>query len=154
MPLTEIRPKPIEKTSPALAGKSSLHDPLAFELLEPAADRPGRHAETGGQEPLRPPKSIDAGPHETDEGVFVRLPLEQIRQVRLLLAAAYGQTSSLGCAGLGLATRYGQIAPLLLGVRPAGQKPGRVPWGLFFLPFQWDIHNLLFLKFETLLLNK
>ena len=93
-PLPEIRPQPIVKAGPALAGKSSLHDPLAFKLLEPPADRPARHAEPGGQEPLRPPEGIAAGPHEPDQGVFGRLPREQIRQVRLLLASAYGQASS------------------------------------------------------------
>ena len=93
-PLAEIRPQPIAKARPAGASKSSLHDPLAFELLEPPADRPARHAEPGGQEPLRPPEFIAAGPHETDQGVFGRLPLEEIRQVRLFLASAYGPVSS------------------------------------------------------------
>ena len=38
---------------------------------------------------------VDAGGrHEPDQGVFGRLPCEQIRQVRLLLAAAYGPLSS------------------------------------------------------------
>ena len=62
---------------PALA-RPSLHDPLAFELLEPPADRPARHANPGGQKPLRPPAFIATGPHETDQGVLGRLPLEQI----------------------------------------------------------------------------
>ncbi len=92
-PLAEIRPQPIVKAGPALAGQSFLNDPLAFKLLEPSADRPARHADLGGQESLRPPKFIAAGPHEPDQGVFGRLPREQIRQVRLLLAAAYGQAS-------------------------------------------------------------
>ena len=81
-PLAEIRPQPIEKSRPALAGQSFLNDPLAFELLEPAADRPARHAETGGQEPLRPPESIAAGPHEPDQGVFGRLPVSPALQVK------------------------------------------------------------------------
>ena len=62
---------------------------LDHGLRHPALDL----AEPGGQEPLRPPEFIPAGPHETDQGVSGRLPLEQIRQVRLLLASAYGPVS-------------------------------------------------------------
>ena len=94
LPLTEIRPQPVEKTSPARAGQSFLNDPLTFELLKPAADRLARHAEPGGQEPLRPPKFIAAGPQEPDQDVFGRLPCEQSRKTRRVLAAAYGQASS------------------------------------------------------------
>ena len=92
--LRKYRPQPVKKSRPALAGKSFLYDPLAFKLPEPPTDRLARHADPGGQEPLRPPEFIAAGPHEPDQGVFGRLPLEQIRQVRRLLAATYGPVSS------------------------------------------------------------
>ena len=91
--IAEIRSQPIEKVRASGPGPSSLHDPLAFKLPEPPTHRLARHADPGGQEPLRPPEFIAAGPHETDQGVLGRLPLEEIRQTRQLLTVAYGTVS-------------------------------------------------------------